>query len=84
MGLPVFNQKNIDQSSDADSDNPKFVLCLGDFSYYALVERSGLTIVRLTERFRDTRQIGILAEGRQGGAPLRGEAFVLGTITPNS
>jgi HK97 family phage major capsid protein len=59
-------------------------LCYGDFSYYALVERAGLVITRLVERFRDTRQIGILAEGRQGGAPLRGEAFVLATITPNA
>ena len=84
MGSPFFNQKNINQSSDADSDTTKFVLAYADFSYYALVERSGLVITRLMERFRDTRQIGILAEGRQGGAPLRGEAFVLGLVTPNA
>lgn len=83
-GSPYFNQKNVAASSDATSDAPSFVLCYGDFSYYALVERSGLVITRLVERFRDTRQIGILAEGRQGGAPLRGEAFVLATITPNA
>ncbi len=84
MGLPYFNQKNINASSDADSDNPKLTLCLGDFSYYSLVERSGLEVVRLNERFADTLQIGFLAIFRQGGAPTRGEAFVLGTITPNA
>ena len=84
MGRPVYNQRNILASSDATSDAPVFSICLGDFSKYALVERPGLEVSRNPYLYQRSGQVGIFAEFRQGGAPLLGEAFSLGTLTPNA
>jgi len=54
-------------------------LCIGDWSMYAMVERKGLTIRRLSELYAGTRQVGILATARFGGAVMQAEAFQYGT-----
>lgn len=51
----------------------------GDWSYYALVERKGLTIRRLNELYAGNRQVGLLAVFRHGGVVLQSEAFAIGT-----
>jgi HK97 family phage major capsid protein len=75
LGRPIFNQKNIQCVSDATSDAQKHILLIGDFSKYALVERSGLEVVRNPYLYQLSDQTGIFAKFRQGGAPLLDEAF---------
>ena len=79
LDRPVYNQRNIEQTSDvADSDDVvTYVVALGDMSYYALVERSGLEVVRNPWLYQATDQTGIFAKFRQGGAPIMSEAFTL-------
>lgn len=40
---------------------------VGDFSYYHLLERQGIEVVTLTERFADTDQVGVRAVERIDG-----------------
>ena len=53
-------------------------LCVGDWSYWGMAERRGLTIKRLDELYAGTRQVGFLATARWGGRVLQAEAFAVG------
>ena len=53
---------------DGDTDDNKAIV-FGDFSYYAIVDRTDLRVQRLTERFAPN--IGLLATARVGGQPLK-------------
>lgn len=79
LDRPVYNQQNIELVSDiADSDDVlTYPLAFGDLSYYALVERSGLEVSRNPWLYQLSDQTAIFAKFRQGGAPLRSEAFTL-------
>lgn len=79
LDRPIYNQRNVEVASDVvDSDDvTTYVAALGDFSYYALVERAGLEVSRNPWLYQVSDQTGIFAKFRQGGAPLQGEAFVL-------
>jgi len=48
----------------------------GDMSYYWLVERKGVTIKRLDERYADEMKIGFILSMRVDGSPTIQEAFV--------
>lgn len=74
MGKPYFCSDYIDAVAQT-----KKVMCFGNWQYYALVERKGLTIRRLNELYAGTRQVGILATVRFGGRVLQAEAFQYAT-----
>lgn len=73
LNKPVFNNSNI-ATIAAEAKTIMF----GNFQYYGFVERKGLTVMRLNERFADTGMIGLLAVARFGGAVLQAEAFQYG------
>ncbi len=69
-GLPFY----ADETMPALTTGLKCVL-IGDFSYYFVVERSGLVIQRLDELYAGNGQIGLLAHFRRGGVAGQAEAF---------
>ncbi len=73
FGLPVWTQEDVSQASD----NGPFMM-LGAFSFYQLVERSGLVISRNPFLYQANGQVGFFAHYRQGGAVLLQEAFAWG------
>jgi len=54
-------------------------LVVGNWSYYALIERRGLSVKRLSELYAGNGQVGFLATVRMGGAVLQAEAFQYAT-----
>lgn len=76
FGRPVFNEANM--TSTLATGNQ--VIGVGDLSYYALVERSGLEVSRNPYLYQANGQIGFFAHFRQGGAPLVYEAFAIGEM----
>lgn len=75
MGKRVFTSTYMPKYSTTGSKSIVF----GDWSYYALVERRGMTIKRLNELYAGNRQVGLLATFRHGGVVLQAEAFAIGT-----
>ncbi len=67
----VFNSDEI----VALSTSTKSIL-FGNFNFYMIVQRRGITIKRLTERYADVGQIGFLASERVGGVITQAEAFM--------
>jgi len=57
---------------DGDTDGNDAIL-FGDFSFYGIVDRADMRIIRLVERFAPN--IGILAVARVGGQTLKTAAF---------
>lgn len=47
----------------------------GDLSYYWIVDRTNISIQRLTEKYAEYDQIGVKLRKRTDGAPTLGEAF---------
>ena len=54
-------------------------LAIGNWAFYCLAERRGMTIRRLNELYAANGQVGILASVRMGGAVLQAEAFQYAT-----
>ena len=73
-GYPVFRS----DSAAAIAASAKSML-IGNFAYYAIADRTGLTVQRLEELYAANGQIGLLAKFRQGGAVLQAEAFQYAT-----
>jgi HK97 family phage major capsid protein len=73
-GKPVLNSDQV----AAIATGAKTLL-IGNFWYYALVNRQSMTVRRLNELYAATGQIGILATVRMGGAVLQAEAFQYAT-----
>ena len=76
LGRPVFNEANMTSSLATGNQ----VICIGDFSKYALVERAGLVVSRNPYLYEGNGQVGIFAHIRQGGAPMVYEAFAIGEM----
>jgi HK97 family phage major capsid protein len=70
---PVF----LSDSVAAIADNAKSVM-FGNWNYYGLVERRGLTISRNPYLYQANGQVGIFCSVRFGGAVLQAEAFKYG------
>jgi HK97 family phage major capsid protein len=70
-------------SSEMDGFGSEHKIALfGNWQYYMICERQGLSILRLNELYRGTGQIGFVANFRVGGAGTQTEAFkVLATPT---
>lgn len=66
----VYNSDEMDAIGSAAKS-----ILFANMNYYYIVERQGMAIRRLTERYADTGQIGILASFRVGGAVTQTEAF---------
>lgn len=47
-----------------------FPIIFGDFSGYAVVDRVGFSVQRLTERYAEENQVLLLARKRVGGSPI--------------
>jgi len=56
------------------------VILVGNFRYYALVERAGLELSRNPYLYQATGQVGFFAKFRMGGAVLQAGAFQYGTM----
>ena len=54
-------------------------MLIGNWQFFALVERAGLTVRRLNELYAATGQVGILATVRFGAGVIFPEAFQYGT-----
>lgn len=54
-------------------------MAIGNWGFYCLAERRGMTVKRLNELYAASGQVGILASVRMGGAVLQAEAFQYGT-----
>ena len=50
-------------------------IMIGDFSYYWIGDRQGITFRRLNERYADTGQVGFLATKRVDGKLILPEAI---------
>ena len=74
LGKPVF----VTDAMESLAQGKKSV-AVGNWSYYALIERRGLSIRRLNELYAGNGQVGFLATVRMGGAVLQAEAFQYAT-----
>lgn len=74
MGIPVV----VSDVMTLTSGKP--VMVVGDFSYYHLMDRQGLEVLTLTERYADTDQVGIRAVERLDGDYSTEEAFAVLTV----
>lgn len=70
QGKRVYNSA----SMPAMTTGLKSVL-FGNWEYYAIVERAGMAVRRLSELYAANGQVGLLATFRVGGAVLQAEAF---------
>ena len=76
---PTYNGYPVYQSAAMPTlpttTGTKTVALFGDFkSNYQIVERLGLTMLRLNELYAETGLVGFRVHRRIGGAPIRGEA----------
>ena len=74
---PVYNEDGVTGTTSGVPVTATHHIILGDFSFYAVVERAGLTVVRNPWLYQATGQVGIFCRYRLGGAVLQGEAFGL-------
>lgn len=74
LGRPVVNDSNV-----AEIGSGNITMLIGDFNFYALVERAGLVVSRNPYRYEELGLVGIFAHFRFGGAVLQAEAFQFGT-----
>lgn len=77
FGRPVYNEDGMTGTTSGLPTTTSHHVIFGDFSYYAVVERAGLTVVRNPWLYQATGQVGIFCRFRLGGAVLQGEAFGL-------
>ena len=75
LGKPVFLEDNAPTIATAQCP-----IMVGDPFYYALVDRSGLSIARLDELYKATGEVGFAANFRQSGTVLYEKAFVGGLM----
>lgn len=74
MGRPMrFNEFMPNMGAAATN-----AIVFGDFNYYGIVDRAGLRVQRLTEKFAPN--VGLLAHARVGGQVLRTAAFTAITL----
>ena len=75
FGHPVFNDEGCATIATAAK-----VILIGDFSYYTLAERKGISISRNPYLYQANGQVGFFANFRFGGAVTQAEAFQYGTM----
>jgi HK97 family phage major capsid protein len=70
LGAPVFCSAKMATWGSATKP-----ILIGNWSFYFIAERQGMTIQRLTELYAGNLQTGLLATFRRGGSPIQAEAF---------
>lgn len=74
IDLPVFlSDQNAAMTTGLKS------IVVGNWNFYMIAERQGLTVQRLTELYAANGYVGLLWSFREGGAVLQSEAFYYGT-----
>lgn len=74
-GYPVYQSVSM-PALPTSTASGRVVALFGDFrSAYQIVERLGLTLMRLNELYAETGLVGFRVHRRIGGAPIRGEAL---------
>lgn len=81
LGRPVFNEDGMTGTTSGVPVASTNHLVFGDWNYYGLYERAGLSIVRNPWLYQASGQVGIFCRFRLGGAILQSEAFVVGNQT---
>jgi HK97 family phage major capsid protein len=72
LGRPIINPEGI-----PDKDTNAYYAVIGDFSAgFWIKDRSGVTVQRLTERYAEYDQTGLIVKRRVGGQVVLPEAFV--------
>ena len=74
-GKPVF----VDDNMGSYTTTANKALAFGNWDYYALVERQGMTVRRNEALYMASGQVGIFSSVRFGGAVLQAEAFQYAT-----
>mgnify|MGYP000866055460 CR=1 FL=1 len=74
-GKPVYPA----DAMESCTTTKKKCLVIGDWNYYALVERAGLSVQRNPYLYSNTGQVGFFFKYRWGGAVLQAEAFQYAT-----
>jgi HK97 family phage major capsid protein len=55
-------------------------ILIGNWKFYFIGERQGMTVQRLVELYAGNGQVGLLAKFRRGGSPIHAEAFQYMTL----
>ncbi len=74
MGYPVMESEFMPDSYAGASGDP--MALFGDFSWYWIIDRTDLMVLRLNELYAANDQIGVLLRRRTDGAPVMAEAFI--------
>jgi len=73
-GYPVY--QSVAMPTLPTTTGTKTVALFGDFkSAYQIVERLGITLMRLNELYAESGLVGFRVHRRIGGTPIRGEAL---------
>ena len=80
LGYNAFEASAMDAGFDAAADADNFLLILGDFAYYYIVDRVGMSVELVPHLFatgnnRPSGQRGLLAHFRTGGGCVNIDAF---------
>jgi HK97 family phage major capsid protein len=71
----VFNADDMPSIGASSTGNTGRSILFGNFEFFCIVERQGVAIKRLNERFADEGMVGFLASIRIGCAVTQAEAF---------
>lgn len=87
LGYPFYENSAMDSATDIDAgaNADNFILLLGDFRNYLIVDRAGMNMELVPHLFdtttnRPSGQRGFLAWGRTGAGSLNDNAFVVLSI----
>lgn len=74
LGYPLFESEFFPDNVAAGSENDP-LLAFGDFSWYWIVDRVGMSVQRLVERYAEFDQTGLKMRLRTDGAPVKADPF---------
>lgn len=74
MGYPVMESEFMPDPYVGAAGDP--MALFGDFSWYWIIDRTDLMVLRLNELYAANDQIGVLLRRRTDGAPVMAEAFI--------
>jgi len=74
LEYPILESEFMPDSYTGSSGDP--MALFGDFSWYWIIDRTDLMVLRLNELYAANDQIGVLLRRRTDGAPVMAEAFI--------
>ena len=75
-GFPVLESEYMTDPTDESFAEGDAFLAFGDWTYYLITDRIGMTVQRLVEKYAEQDKIGIKLRRRYDGGPMINEAFV--------